>query len=131
MSDRTHNLVAIIPCNDMAKSQVFFERLGFIHVSGDQNYLMLGDGKGGEIHLQPAVEGSLVPGKNPLGLYLYAENVDELAAAFADEMPDNAKGPENKPWGMYEFALSAPDETLVRIGWPSRLRRDPSNAHPI
>jgi hypothetical protein len=23
---------------------------------------------------------------------------------------------------MYEFALSDPDETLVRIGWPTRLR---------
>jgi hypothetical protein len=26
--------------------------------------------------------------------------------------------PEAKPWGMYEFALSNPDETLVRVGWP-------------
>jgi len=23
---------------------------------------------------------------------------------------------------MYEFAVPDPDETLVRIGWPSRLR---------
>jgi hypothetical protein len=23
---------------------------------------------------------------------------------------------------MYEFAIPDPDETLVRIGWPSRLR---------
>ena len=30
-------------------------------------------------------------------------------------------GPEHKPWGMYEFALSDPDETLVRVGWPSHL----------
>jgi hypothetical protein len=30
---------------------------------------------------------------------------------------------EDKPWGMYEFALSDPDETLVRVGWPTRLRR--------
>jgi len=29
---------------------------------------------------------------------------------------------EDKPWGMYEFAVSHPDETLVRVGWPSRLR---------
>jgi hypothetical protein len=32
-------------------------------------------------------------------------------------------GPEHKPWGMYEFSLSGPDETLVRVGWPSRLSR--------
>jgi len=24
---------------------------------------------------------------------------------------------------MYEFALSDPDETLVRVGWPTRLRK--------
>jgi hypothetical protein len=34
-------------------------------------------------------------------------------------------GPEHKPWGMYEFALSDPDGTLVRIGWPSRLILEP------
>jgi len=30
---------------------------------------------------------------------------------------------EDTPWGMYEFAVSDPDETLVRVGWPSRLRK--------
>ena len=54
--------------------------------------------------LHPAVEGWLVPGRNPFGLYLYAENVDELA--------------EDRPLGMYEFARSDPDKTLVRVGWP-------------
>ena len=29
---------------------------------------------------------------------------------------------EDKPWGMYEFTLSDPDQTLVRVGWPTRLR---------
>ncbi len=27
--------------------------------------------------------------------------------------------PEAKPWGMFEFAVSDPDETLVRVGWPT------------
>ena len=34
---------------------------------------------------------------------------------------EREKAPTHKPWGMYEFALSDPDETLVRIGWPSGL----------
>jgi hypothetical protein len=34
----------------------------------------------------------------------------------------HASGPEDKPWGMYEFAIPEPDETLVRIGRPSRPR---------
>ena len=29
---------------------------------------------------------------------------------------------EDKPWGMYEAAGSDPDETLVRIGWPTSKR---------
>jgi hypothetical protein len=82
---------------------------------------MLSDGKGGHLHLTDAVEGWLLPGRNPFGLYLYTEDVDALAAEFAAELGEDRK-PEDKPWGMYEFALSDPDETLVRIGWPSRLR---------
>jgi hypothetical protein len=89
--------------------------------AGDDQYAMLEDGKGGEIHLQPAVEGWLTPGRNPFGLYLYAENVDELAEGFAGEILGKAGMPEEKPWGMYEFAVSDPDGTLVRIGWPARL----------
>ena len=48
-------------------------------------------------------------------------HADGMAARFAAEVIGGG-GPEHKPWGMYEFALSDPDETLVRVGWPSRLR---------
>jgi hypothetical protein len=82
---------------------------------------MLPDGKGGQLHLTAAVAGWLVPGRNPFGLYLYTEHVDALAARFGPELVAQA-GPEDKPWGMYEFALSDPDGTLVRVGWPTRLR---------
>ena len=44
-----------------------------------------------------------------------------MAAEFQNELRGK-RGPEGKPWGTYEFALSDPDETLVRIGWPARLR---------
>ena len=111
----TRRLVAILPCNDLDASQAFYERLGFIHRDHADDYRLMADGQGAELHLTAAVEGWLTPGKNPFGLYLYAENVDELAASFG-------ANPENRPWGMYEFALSDPDETNVRIGWPIRLR---------
>jgi catechol 2,3-dioxygenase-like lactoylglutathione lyase family enzyme len=117
---RTHTLTAILPCNDLDASEAFYARLGFVRGDGgDGDYRMLSDGKGGELHLIAAVEGWLVPGRNPFGLYLYAENVDELARSLG---PLVLHPPENKPWGMYELALSDPDETLVRIGWPTRLR---------
>jgi hypothetical protein len=86
------------PCNNLDKSEAFYAKLRFTREGGTDDYRILSYGKGGQIHLTKAVEGWLVPGCNPFGI------------------------PENKPWGMYEFALSDPDETLVRIGWPTRLR---------
>lgn len=124
----THALAAILPCNDLDASEAFYNRLGFSRPDADRpapgeadTYRILSDGKGGGLHLTDAVEGWLIPGRNPFGLYLYSEEVDRLAEAFKGETIEE-DGPSDKPWGMYEFALSDPDETLVRIGWPSRLR---------
>jgi len=51
-------LTTILPCNDLDIS------------------------KGGFLHLTMATQGWLVPGKNPFGLYLYADDVDAVAAGF-------------------------------------------------
>jgi catechol 2,3-dioxygenase-like lactoylglutathione lyase family enzyme len=109
-------LTAILPCNDLDRSQAFFERLGFTRDEGcPDEYRMLSDGRGGHIHLNPAVEGWLEPNRNPFGLYLYREDVDGLAANFQGEILEK-EGPTNKPWGMYEFALNGPDDVLIRVG---------------
>lgn len=110
-----HRLTAILPCNDLNASEAFYARLGFKREGHSEGYRILRDGKGAEIHLNRAIEKWLVPGRNPFGLYLYADNIDELATALGDLVLHK---PENKPWGMYEFALSDPDETLVRVGRP-------------
>lgn len=120
-------LTAILPCNDLDVSERFYNRLGFARTRrpppGEaDSYRLLSNGSGGYLHLTDAVEGWLVPGRNPFGLYLYIEEVDALAAEFRDEIIGK-HAPEDKPWGMYEFALSDPDQTLVRVGWPTRLRR--------
>jgi catechol 2,3-dioxygenase-like lactoylglutathione lyase family enzyme len=121
-------MTAILPCNDLDASERFYHRLGFVRSDtarppGEADtYRMLSNGRGGYLHLTDAVEGWLVPGKNPFGLYLYLEDVDALAAEFRDQIIGKT-APEDKSWGMYEFALSDPDETLVRVGWPTRLRR--------
>ena len=96
---RAHGLTAILPCNDLDASEAFYARLGFTRRDGDDGYRMLADGRGGELHLNAAVEGWLVPGRNPFGLYLYTEDVDALAARMGGRA-------EDKPWGMYEFAVS-------------------------
>lgn len=121
MSDQPpHCIVAIVPCNDIEASTAFYCRLG-LSVRGDYgSYRILGDDNGWHLHLSSeSPEGWVVPGRNPNGIYLYLEDVNGLAARLSDLIIGT--GPERKPWGMYEFALSDPDGTLVRIGWPSRF----------
>lgn len=122
MSDAPqHTLVYILPCTDIAASTAFYARLGLALMSDYGSYRILADGKGGFLHLSTeAPEGWLVAGRNPNGLYFCNEDVGRLAAGVADLIAEG-HGPEHKPWGMYEFALSDPDQTLVRVGWPSHL----------
>jgi hypothetical protein len=95
-------------------------RLGLSVHSDQGHYRILSDGMGWLIHLSAeSPEGWVVRDRNPNGLYLYLEDVDGLARRVADL--NDGVTPEHKPWGMYEFALSDPDGTLVRVGWPSRL----------
>jgi catechol 2,3-dioxygenase-like lactoylglutathione lyase family enzyme len=119
-------MVAILPCNDLDASEAFYARLGFSRTGGDgpsgdpdAGYRILANNNGAQLHLAKAVEHWLIPGRNPFGLYLYAQDVDALAAEFAGEFV-GGKGPEIKPWGVYEFVLSDPDQTLVRVGRPAQ-----------
>jgi catechol 2,3-dioxygenase-like lactoylglutathione lyase family enzyme len=121
-------LTAIVPCNDLDASEAFYGKLGFGRRDKDKpspgqddSYRILENDAGGALHLTQAVEGWVVAGRNPFGLYFYTEDVDGVAAKVRD-LIIGKDGPGHKPWGMYEFALSDPDGTLVRIGRPSRLR---------
>jgi catechol 2,3-dioxygenase-like lactoylglutathione lyase family enzyme len=126
-----HMLTAIVPCNDLDASQAFYNRLGFARLDPKPRprppephpdlYRILSDGKGGYLHLTSATPGWLSSRSNPFGLYLYTDDVDQLAGEFAGKILE-PQGPENKPWGMYEFSISDPDQTLIRIGWPTHLR---------
>lgn len=116
------SIVPIIPCNDIEVSTAFYLRLGLYVHSDNGRYRILSDGKGGLLHLSAeGPEGWVVPGRNPNGFYVYSDDVEGLASRVVDLT--DGRGPEHKPWGMYEFALSDPDGTLVRIGWPSHLSR--------
>lgn len=111
-------MLAVLPCNDLPAARAFFARLGLGVAADHGDYLIL-TGHGAELHLTQAVEGWLIPGRNPFALYLRVEAVDEVLAAYAGPA---IHPPKVQPWGMYEFALNGPDDTLVRVGWPSRLR---------
>ena len=109
----THSAVAIIPCNDLDASQAFYERLGFQVTSAypHHGYRILHDRQGASLHLTHTEPGWVIPERNAHGVYFYAENVEALAAELGGK-------PETKPWGLVEFAVSDPNGTLVRIGWP-------------
>ena len=112
------SLTPILPCNDLDASEAFYALLGFSKRSDHGDYRILCDAGGASLHLSKAPEGWLIPGRNPNGLYLHTENVAALAARMGDRL---IHPPEDKPWGMFEFAVSDPDETLVRVGRPSVL----------
>jgi catechol 2,3-dioxygenase-like lactoylglutathione lyase family enzyme len=109
-------LTAILPCNDLDASEAFYAKLGFAREAVYDGYRILADGQGAEIHLNLAVKDWLVPDHNPFGIYLYTDRVDELAGTLGDLV---IAPPEDKPWGMYEFGVSDPNGTLVRIGRPT------------
>ncbi len=114
-----HSAVAILPCSDLDASQAFFEKLGFRATSlyPHHGYRILHDTGGASVHLTQVEAGSVVPARNAHGIYFYAENVVALAAAMGCRA-------ERKPWGLVEFAISDPDGTLVRIGWPGEGPRE-------
>jgi hypothetical protein len=111
-----HTLTAILPCNDLDASEAFYALLGFSKRGDYGDDRILSDGSGASLHLSKEPEGWLIPGRNPCGLYLYTENIEELAARMGNRL---IHPPEDKLWGMFEFAVSDPDETLVRVGRPS------------
>ena len=110
-----HRLVPILPCNDLDASVAFYARLGFGVVGALEGYRLLEDEAGAQLHLSNSPPGWVVPERNPCGLYLYADDVDALAERVRNLIIEPG-APHDKPWGMYEFALSDPDGTLVRVG---------------
>ena len=117
MSQR-RRVTAIIPCNDLVASEAFYGLLGFQRDPGGANhgdYVLLSDGEA-DIHLTRAPEGWLIPGRSAYGIYFYADNVEALAMRLEGRL---LHPPRHQPWGMFEFAVSDPDENLVRVGRPS------------
>jgi catechol 2,3-dioxygenase-like lactoylglutathione lyase family enzyme len=110
-----HHVATILPCNDLAASQAFYERLGFRVVSDHGHYRLLADGRGWHLHLNAVEPGWVEPERNAVGLYLYVEDVDAVADRVR-ELIIEPGAPHRKPWGTYEFAVSDPDGVLVRVG---------------
>ena len=114
MSD-DHRAVAIVPSDDLDASQSFYARLGFKLASDYGDYRILADGRGWHVHLTKVRGWPKNVEDNPLGLYLYVEDVDAVAEQVRDLIIEKG-APHAKPWGTYEFSVSDPSGTLVRVG---------------
>lgn len=114
MSD-AHRVVAIVPTGDMEASEAFYGRLGFEVVSDYGDYRILADGAGWHVHLNRVDGWPRKIEDNPVGIYLYVDDVDAVAERVR-ELIIEPGAPHRKPWGTYEFAVSDPSGTLVRVG---------------
>jgi catechol 2,3-dioxygenase-like lactoylglutathione lyase family enzyme len=113
-SQFTHAAVPIVPASDLDASQAFYEKLGFAATSiyPAQGYRILHDPRGASVHLTRVEPGWVEKERNAHGIYFYSEDVEALAARVGARA-------RTMPWGLKEFAVSDPDGTLVRVGWPA------------
>jgi catechol 2,3-dioxygenase-like lactoylglutathione lyase family enzyme len=111
----THRAVAIVPTADIEASEAFYKRLGLQVVSDYGDYRILADGSGWHLHLNRVDGWPRKVEDNPFGIYLYVEDVDAVADRVR-ELIIEERAPHRKPWGTYEFAVSDPSGTLVRVG---------------
>ena len=80
-----------------------------------------------EVHLTQALDGLWrVPEEpNPFSIFLRTPKVDKIAARVDDLIIRPQGILRHRAWGLYEVSISGPDRMLVRIGWPSRLIKQP------
>jgi catechol 2,3-dioxygenase-like lactoylglutathione lyase family enzyme len=114
-----HLAMPILPCNDLAATQAFYERLGLSVTGGDHGFRIMTDGQGWQLALRQAERGWVIPERNSHGIFLLCDDVDGVADRVRDIIVEQG-APHRKPWGMYEFAVGDPDGVLVRIGRPWR-----------
>ena len=116
--------VPILPSKDLAESLSFYERLGFTNRGAppdEWDYLIVGRG-GIELHFYAE------PGVDPLttaaGCYCFVDDAQALHDEWAAVVvPDERTGgrvvaPEDREYGMREFAVIDPSGNLLRVGSP-------------
>ena len=109
------SIAAILPTRNMATSVAFYQRLGFVcepYEDGSSYVFMSRNEASFHLSLMLSPEWKF----NPMSVYFYMSDVD----VFYDEViaagVKTLEAPEDKPWRMREFAVSDPDETLLRFG---------------
>lgn len=112
--------IPILPSRSIDATVAFYRRLGFEGGPHgfDPQYAIL---RCGTLELHFFEHPQLVPADSFAGCYLRVQDVDSLHRRFAAHpLPSQGiprlEPPEDKPWGLREFALLDPDGNLLRVG---------------
>jgi catechol 2,3-dioxygenase-like lactoylglutathione lyase family enzyme len=106
----SEELVPIFRSRDARAAAAWYARLGFEQIGEHQfgphlpRYVFL---RRGDVHLHVSEHAGDAPFHSVA--YLYADDVDTVAAEFGVEA-------EEQPWGMREITLVDPDGNRVRVG---------------
>ena len=107
----------LLASNDTRATLVFYERLGFRSRGAapeEWDYLIV-ESDGCELHFAGHTLGERSAGS----AFVYAEEIDELHARWADAGADVTPLVHTN-FGMRMFTLRDPDGNEVRVGWPPR-----------
>src|SRR5688572_4712778 len=108
--------IPILPARDLVETRAFYERLGFETVGwwpeafGGYAILTKGD-----LELHFFRFAALDPATSYAQCYWRVPDVDALYREMTS-IGVRVNAPDDRPWGMREFALGDPNGTLVRIG---------------
>jgi len=112
--------IPILPSRSVPDTVAFYRRLGFEggpHAY-DAGYAILCKGT---VEPHFFAHKDLVPADSSAGCYLRVADVDGFhRACLAGQLPSHGiprmDAPQDKPWGLREFAIVDPDGNLLRIG---------------
>ena len=112
-------LCPILPSADIAATEVFWQRLGFVTIYRDDAAYLLMKRDAAEVHF--FLHRGLDPRTNDHGAYLRPADIRALSAEWGRLGLPTANIPRfepvaEKPWGMAELALVDPDGNLIRAG---------------
>ena len=111
---KLRSITPIVPVREMARSVAFYERMGFVaRLYPDGKYAFL-ERDALELHLNVMEAAEWT--SNPTGVYFHVDDVDVLYEEFRAAGVVCLHEPEDRPWQMREFAVSDPDEALLRFG---------------
>jgi catechol 2,3-dioxygenase-like lactoylglutathione lyase family enzyme len=99
---------------DVARSVVWFERLGFRASFHDHTYAFAHRDRDLTIHLSHAVGGDF-PGQS--SLYIHCQDADRVAEEWGGAGIE-VDGPRDEDHGRREGSVSDPDGNVIRFGGP-------------